>query len=139
MRVLHDQNRLLPARLVGVIKEVAPTTDAKDDTELGVKDFQDNYFPFPLYLDSDRRFYDVILGNRKLSLGWNPVNWVRWYFQFKDRITAKNITGNYKGEGFQLGGVLVISKDKGVVYQYEEVTGSELPTDEVASAIREEL
>jgi hypothetical protein len=136
LRSLHDENRLQSATLIGVIKEVAPTADARDDAELGVKNFQDIYFPFPLYLDSERKFYDAILGNRQLSLGWNPINWVRWYLQFKDRINSKNITGNYKGEGFQLGGVLVISKDKGIVYQYEEVTGSELPVDEVADAVR---
>ncbi len=137
MRALHNENRLGPAKLVGIIKEVAPTADARDDTELGVKDFQDNYFPFPLFLDSERRFYDAILGNRQLSLGWNPINWVKWYFQFKDRISSKNITGNFKGEGFQLGGVLVISKEKGIVYQYEEIAGSELPAEEVAAAIKE--
>merc|ERR1712025_389118 len=53
-------------RLVGVVKEVAPTQQAANDTVLGVGEFQRDYFRgSELYLDEDKAFY-AYLGNRRL-------------------------------------------------------------------------
>jgi len=53
-------------RLVGVVKEVAPTKQAANDTVLGVGEFSSKYFKGgDLYLDGDRAFYGY-LGNKKL-------------------------------------------------------------------------
>ena len=54
------------APLVGIVKELAPTKQAENDTVLGVGAFQEEYFGGkPLFLDEERRFYDA-LGSRKI-------------------------------------------------------------------------
>ena len=66
----------LNVKLIGVIKEVAPTKDVKTDEELGVKDFQTTYFENnPVYYDEQNAFYKI-LGSRSLFSqklhSWNP-------------------------------------------------------------------
>lgn len=46
---------------------------------------------------------------------------------------------NLKGEGTKLGGVLVVSRSRGVVYQYQEMTGDLLPVDQIEQAVRDHL
>ena len=46
---------------------------------------------------------------------------------------------NLKGEGTKLGGVLVVSKTKGVVYRYLEMTGELLPVDDIQRAVQDNL
>ena len=53
------------------------------------------------------------------------------------RLKEKKVDGNYNGEGTILGGIIVYSKEKGVIYEYKEMTGSEIPKDDIINAIKE--
>lgn len=129
-------------RLVGVVKEVAPTKQAANDTVLGVGEFQRDYFKgSDLYIDEDKAFY-AYLGNRRLlTLGgtlkalllpWRTVGAIR---DIGKRMTAKNIEGNMIGEGLLLGGVLVVDKAGKIIYSYQEKTGTPAPVDAVEEAL----
>lgn len=92
------------AALVGIIKEVAPTNQAKNDTVLGVQAFEQDYFKGgDLYLDEAKAFYEY-LGNRKLFkvqsvLGAlvNPFSFYQRLKSIQDRLKAKNVKGNLVG------------------------------------------
>ena len=127
------------AKIVGIIKEVAPTSGAKTDEELGVHEFQTKYFGGnPIYLDEDRKFYDI-LGNRSLLNQrlhtWNPFQLFRDFRELNKRTSSKKITGNLLGEGFIQGGLFVISKSHNKVFTYFELTGTPFPYDEIKQAI----
>jgi hypothetical protein len=134
---MKSAGKLGNSELVGIIKEVAPCSTAKTDEELGVSEFENNYFPYPLYLNEDYGMYKY-LGNRKitgLAFSWNPFKLYSGFKEIGERIKAKKLEGNYKGEGLTLGGILVVKKGE-VVYKYAEETGSEIPTEEIARAVR---
>jgi len=126
--------------LLGICKEVAPTSTAETDEQLGVAEFQNKYFPgADLYLNEGREFYEA-LGNRKISLPigqmlLNPLKVWREFKNLGERIKEKNIDGNMVGEGAVLGGVLVISPEGEVKYTYLEETGKQLPVEEIRSAM----
>lgn len=132
--------------LVGVIKEVAPTTQAETDETLGVGEFHEKYFglQYPLYLDEEKSFYEY-LGNRKLSIPFSailkPWKAFRYYKSMTARMKEKNIEGNMVGEGLVQGGLLVIAPGTGldVLYRYEEVTGSEVPMDDFVQGLKRVL
>ena len=115
--------------MIGVLKE-------DTDTD-GVKTFQNKYFPFPLYVDKERQFYKE-LGNRKLH-SWNIFNMLTSYPRLQKRWASKgdDITGNYRGEGLLQGGVLLVSKEHGVVFKHTEKTGSELPVGSIESIVND--
>jgi len=119
----------------GIIKEVSPD----EEDSFGVKEFHDNYFPYDLYQDESLAFYNY-LGKRSLwsLFSWNPFSWGS-VFSMSGRTDERGITGNLKGEGIVLGGILVISKTKGVVYKYLEMTGSLLPVDEIEKAVKDNM
>jgi hypothetical protein len=74
-----------------------------------------------------------------VAFSWNPFTlWSNWK-TLGARLSSKKIEGNYKGEGLTLGGIIVYSPDKGVVYSYKEVTGSEIPSQEIIIAAAEAL
>ena len=122
---------------------MAPCSTAKSDTELGVSDFQLNYFNNnPLYLDSELSFYKY-LGNGEvprtltsLPFSWNPFKIYASFKAIGERIKSKNLEGNFRGEGLNLGGVIVYTPKKGIVYEYKEITGSELPIDDIILACK---
>ena len=126
--------------LIGIIKEVAPLKNVATDKELGVEDFQENYFlNFPVYIDSEKTFYKA-LGNKsllsqKLST-WNPFQLYSDFKSLGNRLKAKNINGNLVGEGLIKGGIIVVSKNKGVVASFPEETGSLLPLERIEEAIK---
>jgi hypothetical protein len=124
--------------LFGVIKEVAPCPGAASDKVLGLGEFQSRYYPFPLFLDSDKRFYSA-LGNRSLlsTISWNPFTWISLLSKLSSRLESKGISGNYAGEGLLLGGVVIVCPRKGVVYTYQEKTGSEMPLDEIIEVLQD--
>jgi hypothetical protein len=116
--------------MMGVLKE---NTDVE-----GVQIFQNKYFPFPLYVDKERQFYKE-LGNRKIyTQQWNIFKMLKSYSGVRNRLQTKgNIEGNLKGEGLVQGGVLLVSRAKGVVFQYAEKTGSEVPVDDIESIVND--
>jgi AhpC/TSA antioxidant enzyme len=108
---------------------------------LGVGEFQKKYFGnHPLYLDSNRVFYDF-LGNRSLLSqpwsSWNPFQIYSDLTAMGDRMKRKGVEGNYKGEGLLQGGVIIIDNKKQLVKVFHEQTGSELPVQQIYEAIVE--
>ena len=102
---------------------------------LGTAAFQEKFFPYPIYQDIGLEFYDA-MGKRKLTslFSWNPLKWYGLLSRMAERY--KGVEGNLNGEGIVLGGVLVVSREKGVLYQYNEVTGDPIPVDDIAEAVR---
>ena len=55
---MHKEGLLGKSKLIGLVKEIAPCATAKDDSELGVGEFQTKYFNnYPVYLDQEKTFY----------------------------------------------------------------------------------
>ena len=126
--------------MFGVIKEVAPAVNAKTDEELGVAEFQREYFPYPLYLDEEQGFYEA-LGSRRITKDpegtWNPLKFFQGLKDIGIRMKDKGIEGNFAGNGLVLGGVFVIDTDaEAITYTYKEATGKEIPRDEIADAVK---
>lgn len=116
--------------LFGILKEVAV-----DDE--GLLEFHDEFFPHPLYVDPSQQFYQA-LGNRKITKlrTWNPLRIYRGFQSMKERLSRKNISGNMKGEGLIQGGIIVFDQ-KGVVRAvYSELTGDEIPVDDILAALK---
>lgn len=135
---LQKAGKLGRANVIGVIKEVAPCATAKTDEELGVQEFQDQYWPFPLYLDESKEFYSA-LGSRTfgdLPGTWNPFEFWQGLKSIGERIKEKNLDGNMRGEGLILGGIFVINPKKKVVSVFPESTGKEIPSDEIIAAVK---
>jgi len=126
-------------RLVGLVKEIAPCATAKTDEELGVAEFQKNYWNNNvLYLDEAKAFYSA-LGDRKITNlkgSWNPFEVWKGLKSIGERIKEKNLEGNMRGEGLVLGGIVVLDKNKKVVFTYYEETGKEIPKDAIIAACR---
>lgn len=137
--------------LFGVIKEVAPTAQAANDTVLGVNEFQSKYFGGnALYLDEEKAFYSF-LGNKNIfTLGglgkalWRPRTAYREFKELGERHKAKGVEGNMVGDGLKLGGVFVFAPaaadggdadDASPVYTYLEIAGSVPPVDEIQAAV----
>ena len=127
-------------KLYGVIKEVAPVSGAETDEELGVGEFQTKYFEnHPVYRDNDKKFYKYLGEKSLLSQpwhSWNPFTLYSDFVSMTNRLKSKGVEGNLKGEGLLKGGIIVVSPSKGVVYRHEEVSGSEMPYDDIFAAAR---
>jgi hypothetical protein len=108
----------------GVVKET-----------LGQPEFSEKYWKAPLFLDEKRSFYAALNGGTEKKAGLMSLfsSDVR-----KNYARAKNkAEGNMRGEGTILGGLLIVSKEKGVVYSYAEKTfGDHAPIQEVATALQ---
>jgi len=138
LALLQKSGKLGKAKLIGVVKELAPCATAKTDAELGVAEFQDQYFPYPLYLDSEKEFYSA-LGSRTFSDlpgTWNPITFWNGLKSIGERIKAKKLDGNMRGEGLVLGGIFVVSPKKKSVSVFPESTGKEIPAEEIALAVK---
>lgn len=120
---------------------MAPVSGAQTDAELGVGEFQSSYFlDYPVYMDSKKEFYSY-LGNKSL-LGqplssWNPFKLYSDFTALSARLKAKEVSGNLKGEGLLKGGIIITHPTRGVVYTHQEMTGSEMPYDEIIAAYAE--
>lgn len=115
--------------IFGVVKEAGSGVD--DD---GLEEFYRKYFSYPLYLDRKKEFY-AALGGRTLSFtslfGLIPKS----FGSLGQRLKEKQIEGNFKGEGFLQGGVMLFDSVGDLMYSYQEVTGEELPMDEILEAV----
>lgn len=103
----------------------------------GLYDFYKDYFTYPLYKDESLAFYTA-LGTRKLKLStWNPVRIFRGLRDVSRRLSKKNISGNYKGEGIVQGGVIIFDANGKARFAYREETGSEIPVEDIVAVVRE--
>jgi len=78
-----------------------------------------------LFLDKERKMYEA-LGKKKIGLLdlFRPST-ISGFFQTKK---DSSVSGNMKGDGFTLGGVLVIGNQKqGVLYEWREPNNLNLP------------
>lgn len=117
--------------LWGVLKETGV-----DDK--GLVEFFAEYYPYPLYRDENLGFYKA-LGDRKLSLPWNPFQWLSGIvslININGRLKEKNIQGNLAGEGIKQGGVIIFDKEGIPKYAYYEKTGQELPLYDILAAVQ---
>ena len=125
---------------VAIVKEVAPTKDAKNDDELGVGDFQRTYWKnYPTYMDPEKDFYKV-LGSKPFSL-WsifshmslNPFSGFGLGI-FGERWKKQGISQNMKGDYHLKGGLLIYKPDGKVHYQQGELETEDLKYDEIIAA-----
>lgn len=113
--------------LFGVVKEMGV-----DDE--GLSDFYHSYYKYPLYLDEERVFYGA-LGSRKMSFVSLMRLIPKSFGSLGTRLKKKGIEGNFKGEGLLQGGVIVFNSNGDPVYSYKEITGEELPMDDILKAV----
>ena len=137
---MFAKSKLKGIHLFGIIKEVAPIVGALTDEELGVNEFQYEYFnQYPVFIDKEKKFY-AYFGNKSVLdqkwFTWNPFKLFSAYGALKARLLGKNIKGNLKGEGLLKGGFLIVHPTRGVVYRHEEVTGDEMPYVEIFAALK---
>jgi hypothetical protein len=103
--------------------------------DVGLLEFYDSYFTFPLFRDVELQLYTA-LGSRKIGLKtWNPFRLYRGYKELGSRMSEKKIEGNLKGEGMIQGGVLVFGASGQIEYAYEEDVGEPLEMDDIRAAI----
>jgi hypothetical protein len=132
------EGKLGDVSLVSIVKETAPTADAKTDAELGVGDFSNKYFlQYPTYVDPDKKFF-AILGNKPFSLLsllgslFNPFSF--GFTEFAKRWKARGIQNNYKGDYALKGGLLIYSQEGKLAYMKSEEETMDLPYDEIIAA-----
>jgi len=126
---------------VGVVKE-AEKPDTPAEELLGVEEFESGYFCGPLYQDTNRGFYEH-LGDQKIftlgTLGKALLNPLKTRAELKalgERLKAKSIDGNMRGDGLVKGGVLVISADDEIVHTFYEDAGQGIPADDAEQIVR---
>jgi hypothetical protein len=138
-------------RIVGIIKEVAPTKSVKTDADLGVGVYEKDYWQNPLYMavaEEGKYPFHALMGSRGFGTqslpSWNPFSLVKGFLGLKNRLGAtktldgKPLEGNYAGEGSILGGVLIV-RNKKVIWHHFENMGYDFPYDEIAQAITGEV
>ena len=112
--------------IIGVVKELC-------DNGESLMDFHDNYFPFPIYHDAKKAAYEA-LGSRTVGFGV-ALKLLNPFSEIHKRIRKNNITGDFAGEGFLQGGVIIFTKDGEAAFKYEEETGFELPVSDIVCAL----
>jgi peroxiredoxin len=130
--LMAQQNLEKDFGVIGIIKE---TVDKR-----GVVDFQNTYFPYTLYCDKSYAFYQA-LGDRKVGASFvlNPKALVGIACETYLRITSKDASTGFVGEGLTLGGIIFFDVHGKPKYAYEEETGKPLPVKDfmaVVNAIR---
>ncbi|KAK9721285.1 hypothetical protein K7432_003549 [Basidiobolus ranarum] len=85
--------------------------------ELGVEEFNKEFFNGTVYLDEEKGFYK--------ALGGGKLSWANWTSLLNPTTLYSYLTsgvdGNLQGEGRIYGGLYIVGKgEKGVVYEYKE-------------------
>jgi AhpC/TSA antioxidant enzyme len=117
--------------LFGIVKEIAV-----DDE--GLLDFHDQFFNYPLYMDSSTQFYKALGGRKITTLStWNPLRIYRGFKAMADRLKAKpDLQGNLKGEGLVQGGIIVFDPKGDARAVYQEATGGEIPSEDIITSLK---
>jgi hypothetical protein len=108
--------------IVGVLKE---TVD-----EPGIIEFNEKYFPFPLFVDKTTEFYQA-LGDRKVGVGFilNPMNVWGIVCETYAHINSTQTKG--LGEGITKGGIIFFDANSQAKYAHNEETGKDLPVKDL--------
>jgi len=117
-----QDSKLPTPRLIGIVHET-----------LGVDEFRNKYFKNDIFWDQDKLFYKAIGNNwAGFTSLLKPRVWKNFF-----RAQAKGYTGNLKGEGRLLGGLLVIGPAKqGILLEYKEKEfGDHAKLDDVVKAV----
>jgi len=107
-----------------------------------LRDFQKDYFSYPLYRDDNLDFYRAF-GDGKITdhLSWwsilNPYKICKGLAKMTKRMKTKNIEGNFVGEGLKTGGIIVFGSDGEPKYAYPEIFGTALDTDDIVAALKD--
>jgi AhpC/TSA antioxidant enzyme len=104
--------------------------------DVGLYEFYNSYYTFPLYRDVELQLYTKAFGSRKIALTtWNPLRLWRGYKEMGARLEQKKIDGNLKGEGMIQGGVLIFGASGKIEYMYEENVGEPLQVNDIRAAV----
>lgn len=83
--------QLLGFKLLAIVKE----TGVDDE---GLREFRNDYFPYPTYKDQERVFYTA-LGSGKISFGFNPLGIIKMIQDSFKRIKELGVKSyNMKGK-----------------------------------------
>jgi hypothetical protein len=117
--------------MFGTVKEIGV-----DDVGLG--EFHEEYYKYPLYRDDGMVLYDDFFGNRRITKldTYNPFKLYSGYRAMTSRVKGKKLDGNLRGEGIVQGGIIVFDRDGNARYAYEEETGKELVMEDIIAALR---
>lgn len=101
---------------------------------LGLEEFVEaGYFDGPIYIDAEKRVYKALGASRAsvFSIA-KPSMW-----KAAARAKKKGFTGNMAGDGFQMGGLMVLEPNGAMVYRFAQPAfGVHAPLDEVLEAAR---
>jgi hypothetical protein len=89
-------------------------------------------------MDGSTQFY-AALGSRKITTlsTWNPMRIYRGFKAMTARLKSKpDLQGNLKGEGIVQGGIIVFDPKGDARAVYQEVTGSEIPSEDILTALK---
>lgn len=100
--------------------------------EVGIQDFAQNYWKDDVYLDEESNFYKVVGdGDVKKANVVGMAMSHRFWSHMASSLWA-GYSGNMKGEGFILGGMLIISSMGEIVYKFsEEMPGDTPPIQDI--------
>jgi AhpC/TSA antioxidant enzyme len=121
-----------PFHLWGIVKETGV-----DDA--GLMEFHKTYFQMlPLYHDPQNAIYEAFGRRSILKLRtWNPISIYRGFVDIGRRLSAQNITGNYKGEGIIQGGILIFDSKGTLRFSINEEIGQPFSMDVIYKALRD--
>lgn len=114
-----------PVNMLGIIK---------DNQDNGLEEFYSDYFPFPLYKDTDQQTFHF-LGDRKLSM-WKFFKQTPRLLRRYHRENIQNRPGS-GGDEFTQGGILLFDRQGTLRFVYYEKYGDRLDTDALKWAIQE--
>jgi hypothetical protein len=128
MLAAHQDSPLQGIGIFGVVKETGVDNQ-------GLAEFGTKFFPFPIYCDKSYTFYQA-LGDRRMVIDLlNPFSLFSILSDAYQRITAKGIEGNFKGEGLVQGGIILFDKYGYPKYAYQEATGTDVPVVDLLLAV----
>uniref|UniRef100_A0A7S1FM58 Thioredoxin domain-containing protein n=1 Tax=Corethron hystrix TaxID=216773 RepID=A0A7S1FM58_9STRA len=139
LEVLAEKQTWEDFGIFGIINELGK----KDE---GIVEFSSEYFPRPLYLDTEGKFYEA-MGNRVFGLAdviqrsWNPLQLYLIHQENQHRLDEKKIKGTEEkilcGSGIRQGGVIIFDSRGIVTHAFPENTGDELPVEDIIDAVNE--